>query len=58
MLKLDDPQKWMTIVGQDGALHHIPTDEEHTLQVGCVCDPVQRRYYAGGMMFIHRVLSC
>ena len=58
MQALDNPEKWITIVGQDGAVHRIPSDEEHMLHQGCVCDPVQHRYYTGGYLFIHRVLSC
>ena len=50
--------QWMTAVGQDGAIHRIPHNEEHIMHFGCHCDPVCHRYYAGGIILVHRVLSC
>jgi len=52
------PGKWLTTVGEDGAIHIIPTGEDHEFNFGCHCHPVQTSYAAGGVSFKHRSLSC
>jgi len=50
--------QWVTMVGMDNKLHHMPTGEEHEPHYICICDPVPTHAHAGIDTYIHRVLSC
>lgn len=52
------PGKWLTMLGWDGAVHTMPTGEEHEPHVGCICNPIQYIYFGGGMVCKHRSLAC
>lgn len=59
MIKLPQMKEhWIATTSYDGAVHIMPTNEEHTPDWGCICDPVQQRYYIGGVILTHRSLSC
>lgn len=50
--------KWEVIVGSDGAIHVMPIAEDHATHYGCICDPKQKQYAAGGCVYTHRMLAC